>query len=126
MVETAYSGVRPMNRMLLLVGMLVAFNAPSQASTGEYSRLSEGCRYYETVGNSGAYEECLSYVAAISDILAYWANYNLQACIPADSVANGQLASVVNKSLREHPEVTDESASALVAASLSSAFACKR
>lgn len=102
----------------------MALNVPSQASTSAYSRLTEGCRYYETVGNSGAYDECLSYVSAVSDILAYWANYNVRACISPDSVANGQLASVVNKSLSDHPEVTKESTSALVAAALSSAFAC--
>jgi len=65
-------------------------------------------------------------VSAVADILAYWANHNLRACIPPDSVANGQLTAVVRESLREHPEATNESASALIVAALSSAFTCNQ
>ena len=104
----------------------MALSVPSHAFSNEYRRLTDGCRYYESKGNVDAYAECLNYVSAVTQILTFWANDGLRACIPAESVASGQLAAVVQKSLSRQPEITHDSASALVAATLSNAFPCKR
>jgi len=115
-----------MKRVLFLIGMLMVLNVPSQALSGAYSQLKDGCRYYSVRGNVDAYAECMGYVSAVENILAYWANDRFRACIPFDSVTNGQLAAVINKSVRDHPEVTAESASALVAAALRNTFPCRQ
>jgi hypothetical protein len=67
----------------------------------------------------------VNYVTAVAEILRFWKNDRLRACISAESVESGQLAAVVNKSLGGQPEITHDSASALVAATLSNAFPCK-
>lgn len=115
-----------MKRVLLLSGMLIALSVPSQAFSSEYRRLTDGCRHYELEGHVDAYAECVAYILAVTDVLAYWARYNVRACIPSHSVASGQLAAVIKRSLDGHPEVAPESTSALVAAALSNAFACKQ
>ena len=127
MAVAARSGDGLVRRVFLLIGIAMALNVPSQAFSGAYSRLTEGCDNGEAAENPSTYEECLRYVSTVRDILEYWAQYqDLRACIPPGSVANGQLASVVDRSLREHPQVMHESAGALLAAELSNAFSCKR
>jgi len=115
-----------MKRVLLFIEVLAVLSIPSHAFPGDYRRLTDGCRYYESKGNVGAYSECLNDVLAVVDILTFWENNSLRACIPPESVASGQLTSVLNKSLSQQPVVTHDSASALVAATLSNAFPCKR
>jgi len=115
-----------MKRVLLLIGVLMVLSVPSQAFPGDYRRLTDGCRYYESKGNVDAYAECLNDVLAVVDILTFWENDNVRACISPESGASGQLAAVIQKSLSRQPEITHDSASALVAATLSNAFPCKR
>jgi Rap1a immunity proteins len=115
-----------MKRVLLLIGVLMALSVPSYAFSSEYRRLTDGCRYYESKGSVDAYAECLNYVSAVAEILTFWGNNRIRACIPAESVASGQLAAVVQKSFSRQPEISHDSASALVAATLSNAFPCKR
>ena len=104
----------------------MALGIPSHAVSSEYRRLTDGCRYHDSEGNVQAYAECLNYVTAVSEILTFWKIDRLRACIPPESVVNGQLAAVVNKSLSRQPQITHDSASALVAATLSNAFPCDR
>lgn len=104
----------------------MALGAPSHVFSGEYRRLTDGCRYHESKGNLDKYAECLTYATAVAEILTFWEKDRLRACIPPESVASGQLAAVVKKSLSRQPEITHDSASALVAAALSNAFPCKR
>ena len=115
-----------MKRVLLLIGVLVALSVPAHGFSSEYRRLTDGCRYYASKGDLEKYTDCLNYVMAIAEILAFWEEDSVRACIPPESVASGQLAAVVKKSLSRQPEITDDSASALVAATLSNAFPCKR
>lgn len=105
----------------------MALGVPSHAfSSSEYRRLTDGCRYYESKGNADKYAECLNYATAVAEILTFWEKGGLRACIPTKSVASGRLVAVVKKSLRQQPEITHDSASALVAATLSNSFPCKR
>jgi len=115
-----------MKRTLLLIGILMTVSVPSQSFFAANDRLVEGCRYYSLKGDSDSFGECMSYASAVADILAYAANYNLRACIPSDSVTNGQMIAVINKSLSEHPVQTNDSAMLLVAAALSTAFTCRQ
>lgn len=115
-----------MKRELLLIGVLMALGVPSHAFSSEYRQLTDGCRYYASEGNVGAYAECLNYVISVAEILKFWENDRIRACISPESVESGQLAAIVNKSLSGQPEITYDSASALVAATLSNAFPCKR
>jgi hypothetical protein len=104
----------------------MALSVPSHAFSSEYRRLTDGCRYYASEGNVDAYAECLNYVTAVAEILKFWENDRIRACISPESVVSGQLAAVVNKSLDGQPVITHDSASALVAATLSNAFPCQR
>lgn len=113
-----------MKRASFLVGMLMALSVPLQASSSEYRRLTDGCDRHASMGYTDAYRECVAYVSAVADILEYWTNYNLRACIPPDSVANGEIKAVVNKSLSRSPKAIDEGA--VIAAALSNAFTCKK
>lgn len=115
-----------MKRALLFIVVLMALGIPSHAFSGEYRRLTDGCHYYESKGNVEKYVECLNYATAVAEILTFWERDRLRACIPPENVASGQLVAVVKKSLSRQPEITHDSASALVAATLSNAFPCKR
>jgi len=115
-----------MKRVLLLIAVLLAFGVPSHAFSSDYRRLTDGCRYYQSKGNMDAYAGCLNDVLAVVEILTFWGNKGVRACISSESVASGQLAAVVTKSLSRQPEITHDSASALVATTLSNAFPCKQ
>jgi len=115
-----------MKRVLLFILVLMALGIPLDAFSSEYRRLTDGCRYYESKGNVDKYAECLNYATAVAEILKFWEKDSLRACILPENVASGQLATVVKKSLSRQPEITHDSASALVAATLSNAFPCKR
>lgn len=115
-----------MKRALPLIGILIVVSVPAQALFGGENRLAEGCRSYASKGDMESYGECVADTSAIADILAYGANLNLRACIPLDAVKSGQMIAVVNKSLRDHPIQTDDSAMLLVAAALRTAFPCQK
>jgi len=115
-----------MKRVVLFIVVLMALGIPSHAFSSEYRRLTDGCRYYESKENVDKYVECLNYATAVAEILKYWEKDSLRACIPSEYVASGQLAAIVKKSLSRRPEITHDSASALVAVTLSNAFPCKR
>lgn len=114
-----------MKKLLLLIGILMAFGVQAQAFLGLGNRLADGCRDYALKRDMDAYATCLDDVSAVANIMAYAANHNLRACIPPASVVNGQVTAVLDKAFREHAEQFQFSALSLVAASLSQAFPCK-
>ena len=105
---------------------MIALGVPSRAFSSDYRLLTDGCRYYESKGNLDAYAKCLNDVSAVVEILTFWGNNGIRACIPPESVPSGQLAAVIKKSLSRQPEINRDSASAFVAATLRNAFPCKR
>jgi len=114
-----------MKKLLLLIGMSLALYGPSQALFGADNQLTDGCHLYASKGDINAYAECLRDVSAVADIMAYQAKQNLRACIPPDSVANGQMAAVLDKAVSAHAEQFRFSALSFIAAFLSQAFPCK-
>jgi hypothetical protein len=115
-----------MKHAFLVLGILMALSVPSHAASGAYSQLTGGCLQYSLKGNVGEYAECLRSVAAVADVLEYWTSDKSRPCIPSDSVANGQLAAVVDRSLGQDHEGIDGSVSARIAAALSNSFPCKK
>jgi hypothetical protein len=67
---------------------------------------------------------CAGYVSAVADIMGHHTVFNRRACF-APEVTNGQVADVVKKWLREHPESRHYVASSLAAEALAEAFPCK-
>jgi hypothetical protein len=81
------------------------------------------CKEIEEDGNTDA---CLSYVAGVSDTLAWQAIVYRESIIcRRRDVTQGQLGRIVLEFLREHPDDLEYAASSLVRFALTEAFPCK-
>lgn len=76
--------------------------------------------------NSGAqsdgYALCAAYIVGVADVFQAQNGNNI--CVPPDAIV-GQVADVVTKYLREHPELRHCSSQSLIWVALTDAFPCK-
>jgi Rap1a immunity proteins len=116
-----------MKRALLLIGMLLAFNAQAQkvAVTVTGSDLAEHCSYIENKDSPLHWAACVWYVTAIADVMALQPVGGWRACIPMNG-SGSQYGKIVHKYFREHPGQLHTAAFSAVARALSEAFPCKK
>ena len=114
---------------MALAFALLAFltQAPAE-SGGEFvngNKLYQMCTEDEASPNHFQFTAwCTGYILGTYDTLrGSGLSSNLSICVPA-TVDSGQLTDMVVKSLREHPEVRQNSASMLVGATLRAYFKC--
>ena len=60
-----------MERVVLFNVVLMGLGVPSHAFSGDYRRLTDRCRYFESKGDLDEYVEYLNYATAVSEILAF-------------------------------------------------------
>lgn len=115
-----------MKKLLLLIGMLLAFDVGAQSVFATGNKLAAHCGGTEQQLVTASTGFCIGYVSAVADVMAYTSISAFRACIPVESVSSGRLVRVTFKYLREHPEQLRHSAESVVARALSAAFPCKQ
>lgn len=122
-----------MKRVLLLIGMLLAFDAmPMGFISG--NELLVHCAALEAERDPNARIEsiiqsdrswliCVWYVAGVTDAMETDSVNGLRACLPPDTTGT-QVGAVTLHFLREHPELLQFSGHSLVAIAVNRAFPC--
>lgn len=122
-----------MKRVLLLIGMLLAFDAGGMGFINGHELLIH-CGAVEADRIPGATVEsiiqrdrswlvCVWYAAGVTDAMETGSVNGLSACTPPDTTGS-QLGLVTLKFLREHPELLQFSGHSLVAIAVNRAFPC--
>lgn len=115
-----------MNRLLLLAGMLLAFDAQSEDVFKYGHNLIGHCINLverNQLDSSGAF--CHGYVLAIADVVSTQPVAGRRACFP-NFITSDQVEKVVLNYLKRNPKLLDRSASSLAATALAEAFPCKK
>lgn len=112
-----------MKRAILVIGMLLAFDAQAAFISG--NELMRQCAEFEK--RRGTFEDglCGGFVTGVADVAANSLVRGYRVCFPKQ-VVTGQLTLVVIKYLREHPEDLHYGADSLVLTALEGAFPCSK
>jgi hypothetical protein len=111
-----------MRNLLVLAVMIIVLRDHAKADFRTGNQLLDDC-YPER----GPF--CIGYIVAIFDALRQQSKdgklIGWRACDIPGSVTGGQVADIVTKALREHPETRHLAAPSLVAEALAQAFPCR-
>lgn len=106
-------------KLLTLAALAMLLGSPTGYAFTTGNKLVEYCKDDEAYFGSGF---CYGYVTGIATTLT-WASEENKICTP-ENVTNEQIASIIRKYLKEHPEMLHESADLLVIIALRRAFPC--
>jgi hypothetical protein len=119
-VPAARAGRRNMKRIILLIGMLLAFDVRSGFDTG--NDLLRYCKNYERDDATFVEGVCAGHVVGVFDMMVEFPIPGARIC--PGRVERGQVVRVVVKYVKEHPEQLHLPAVVLTKTALVNAFPC--
>lgn len=113
-----------MKRSMLLLGMLLTFDAFAQAQYLSGNKLLNFCSKID--GSTATFEDgiCAGFIAGVADSMAERSS-GTRTCLSPGGIPLSQIVAVSVKYLRDNPAVLHHSAFTNVSVALSLAFPCK-